>query len=105
MRILIKENGKRVFGVRLPTRLIFSKMTFRLLRRVTAQKKKSEDAANEGERREKPKYGASLDFLRHVPEEKITDALKALVEMKHNHPGLPLVEVAAASGDYVLITL
>ncbi|HHT44009.1 MAG TPA: hypothetical protein GXZ89_00695 [Fastidiosipila sp.] len=105
MRILVKENGKRIFGIRLPTRLIFSKTTFRILRRASERKQDPHEAADKGEQRDKSHYGDSLDFLKHVPEEKIADALEALREMKNTHPGLPLVEVEAASGEYVLITL
>ena len=110
MRILVKEKGKRPFGIRLPTRLIFSKTWFRFFRRVSANKAQetpwsNEIKANEKGRASKNQKSDTLKFFKYVPEEKIDQAIEILRQMKKHHPGVPLVEVEASDGEYVLIQL
>lgn len=85
MKIIVKSKKAKKIRLWLPTRLLLSKTIARIAKRH---------------------LNADIGRLNHlVPEEKLDDALKALRNMKRNHPGIPLVEAKSADGDYVLISM
>lgn len=95
MKILVKEKGKKKLSLHLPTRLIFAKTLWRIVKKATRH------AFSENEQKSVPGVG----FLGNVSERNLEDALSALKMMRKYHPGVPLVDIETADGDRVLIKL
>jgi hypothetical protein len=85
MKIIVKTKEKKKIRLWFPTRLLFSKTIVRITKKYV-----------------KPEM-IPLNHL--ASEEEVYVALKALRNMKRDHPGTPLVEVKSAEGDYVLVSM
>ncbi|HHW93252.1 MAG TPA: hypothetical protein GX734_01995 [Clostridiaceae bacterium] len=85
MKIIVKTKEKKEIRLWFPTRLLFSKTIARIIKKHV-----------------KPE----MIPLNHLASgEEVCVALKALRNMKRDHPGTPLVEVKSEEGDYVLVSM
>ncbi|HNZ62712.1 MAG TPA: hypothetical protein PKH23_00035 [Bacillota bacterium] len=127
MKIIVKSKGHRKIRMWFPTRLLFSKPVFRLYRKTFHSVSKNRavssgrlvcagdcPADEVGEEFVSGAFSGTdqsaervtgMGFMNMIHEEHWLEAMKILRHMRRDYPGVPLVEVESAQGDYVLIKI